>query len=179
MELTRKQYNVILETCRNIFIRKNTDYGTSWRLFRPSSITDQIYIKAQRIRNIESSGQNHVGEDIEGEFMGIVNYSIIALIQLQLLEENKNDVGTEEILSLYDEHAHLTRDLMLRKNTDYGEVWRDMRTSSFTDLILVKIARIKQIEDNMGQTLVSEGIAANYQDIINYAIFALIRLTNP
>jgi hypothetical protein len=176
MELTKSQYNEVLQVCRNIFERKNTDYGTSWRLFRPSSITDQIYIKAQRIRNIESSGTNLVGEDIEGEFMGIVNYSIIALIQLQLLDENRETGDIGEILELYDYHAHLTRDLMLMKNTDYGEAWRDMRVSSFTDLILVKIARIKQIEDNSGKTIASEGVSANYQDIINYAIFALIRM---
>lgn len=179
MNLTTRQYNEILSTCRNIFEKKNTDYGTSWRLFRPQSLTDQIFIKAQRIRNIESSGQNLVGEDIEGEFMGIVNYSIIALIQLQLLDENRDTENTTEILKLYDYHAHLTRDLMLMKNTDYGEAWREMRVSSFTDLILVKIARIRQIEDNMGKTIASEGVAANYQDIINYAIFALIRLNNP
>lgn len=176
MELTRQQYNQVLQTCRNIFERKNTDYGTSWRLFRPQSITDQIFIKAQRIRNIEASGNNAVGEDIHGEFMGIVNYSIIALIQLQLIGENRDTTDTSEILALYDEFAAHTRDLMLMKNTDYGEVWRDMRISSFTDLILVKIARIKQIEDNSGKTIASEGVDANYQDIINYAIFALIRL---
>lgn len=176
MELTRQQYNEVLQTCRNIFERKNTDYGTSWRLFRPQSITDQIFIKAQRIRNIETSGQNLVGEDIESEFMGIVNYSIIALIQLQLIDEKRDTTDTAEILDLYDYHAHLTRDLMLMKNTDYGEAWREMRVSSFTDLILVKIARIRQIEDNMGKTIASEGVSANYQDIINYAIFALIRM---
>lgn len=176
MDLTKSQYNKVLQVCRNIFEKKNTDYGTSWRLFRPSSITDQIFIKAQRIRNIESSGKNLVGEDIEGEFMGIVNYSIIALIQLQLLDENRETGDIAEILELYDYHAHLTRDLMLMKNTDYGEAWRDMRVSSFTDLILVKIARIKQIEDNSGKTIASEGVSANYQDIINYAIFALIRM---
>ena len=176
MELTKSQYNQVLQVCRNIFQKKNTDYGTSWRLFRPSSITDQIFIKAQRIRNIESSGTNLVGEDIEGEFMGIVNYSIIALIQLQLIDENRETGDISEILELYHYHAHLTRDLMLMKNTDYGEAWRDMRVSSFTDLILVKIARIKQIEDNSGKTIASEGVSANYQDIINYAIFALIRM---
>ncbi len=176
MEKTREQYNAVLQVCRNIFERKNTDYGTSWRVFRPQSITDQIFIKAQRIRNIETSGTNLVGEDIEGEFMGIVNYSIIALIQLQLLDENRETGDDKEILDLYDYHAHLTRDLMLMKNTDYGEAWRDMRVSSFTDLILVKIARIKQIEDNAGKTIASEGVSANYQDIINYAIFALIRM---
>lgn len=176
MELTRQQYNAVLEQCRNIFIKKNADYGTSWRLFRPQSITDQIYIKGQRIKNIETSGNNMVGEDIHGEFMGIVNYSIIAMIQLHLMDENRDTTDTSEILALYDENANSTRDLMLMKNTDYGEVWRDMRVSSFTDLILVKIARIKQIEDNSGKTIASEGVAANYQDIINYAIFALIRL---
>ncbi len=176
MEKTREQYNAVLQVCRNIFERKNTDYGTSWRVFRPQSITDQIFIKAQRIRNIETSGTNLVGEDIEGEFMGIVNYSIIALIQLQLIDESRETGDVKEILDLYDYHAHLTRDLMLMKNTDYGEAWRDMRVSSFTDLILVKIARIKQIEDNAGKTIASEGVSANYQDIINYAIFALIRM---
>ncbi len=177
MSQTNTQYNQILATCRNIFVRKNTDYGTSWRVFRPQSITDQIFIKAQRIRNIESSGNNIIGDEIDGEFMGIVNYSIIALVQLQLLDEVRDTTNIDEILDLYDYHAHLTRDLMLMKNTDYGEAWRDMRISSFTDLILVKIARIKQIEDNQGKTIASEGASANYQDIINYAIFALIRLT--
>jgi len=176
MEKTREQYNAILHICRNIFEKKNTDYGTSWRVFRPQSITDQISIKAQRIRNIEISGKNLVGEDIEGEFMGIINYSIIALIQLQLLDEKHDTDDIKEILELYDYHTHLTCDLMLMKNTDYGEAWRDMRVSSFTDLILVKIARIKQIEDNAGKTIASEGVSANYQDIINYAIFALIRM---
>ena len=175
MEKTREQYNAILQICRNIFEKKNTDYGTSWRVFRPQSITDQIFIKAQRIRNIETSGKNLVGEDVQGEFMGIVNYSIIALIQLQLFDENRETGDTGEILELYDYHARLTRDLMLMKNTDYGEAWRDMRVSSFTDLILVKIARIKQIEDNDGTTTVSEGLEANYRDIINYAVFALIK----
>jgi Nucleotide modification associated domain 1 len=176
MSETSQQYNAVLDTCRNIFLRKNTDYGTSWRLFRPQSITDQIFIKAQRIRNIESNGSNLVGDEIDGELMGIVNYSIIALIQLQLIEEMRETNELEEILELYDYHAHLTRDLMLMKNSDYGEAWREMRTSSFTDMILVKIARIKQIEDNAGKTIASEGRDANYQDIINYAIFALIRL---
>lgn len=177
MEKTKEQHKQVLENCRNIFIQKNTDYGTSWRLFRPHSITDQIYIKAQRIRNIESSGNNAVGDEVESEFMGIINYSIIALIQLQLLYENRHTENTDEILALYDAQAQTTRDLMLMKNTDYGEIWREMRISSFTDLILVKIARIKQIEDNAGKTLASEGVAANYQDIINYAIFALIRIS--
>jgi Nucleotide modification associated domain 1 len=176
MERTRQQYDEILASCREIFEKKNTDYGTSWRLFRPSSITDQIFIKAQRIRNIETSGKNLVGEDIGSEFRGIVNYSLIALVQLKLIHEQKETDSIAEILEMYKSESHATRDLMLMKNTDYGEVWREMRISSFTDMILVKIARIRQIEDNAGRTIASEGVESNYQDIINYAIFALIRL---
>lgn len=176
MDLTRQQYNEVLGKCREIFVKKNTDYGTSWRLFRPSSITDQIFIKAQRIRNIETSGKNLVGDDIASEFLGIVNYSLIALVQLDMIANKRESDDINEILKAYDETASATRDLMLMKNTDYGEAWRDMRISSFTDMILVKIARIKQIEDNQGKTIASEGAEANYQDIINYAIFALIRI---
>ncbi len=176
MSQTKQEYNEVLTACREVFLKKNQDYGTSWRLFRPSSLTDQIYIKAQRIRNIEESGNNAVGDDIRGEFMGIVNYSLIALIQLHYIQIQKDPTGIEEIAGVYDLWAEKTRDLMLLKNTDYSEVWRDMRISSFTDMILVKIARIKQIENNRGKTSVSEGADANYQDIINYAIFALIRL---
>lgn len=177
MENTRKQYNEVLQQCRDIFVQKNTDYGTSWRLFRPSSITDQIFIKAQRIRNIETSGKNLVGDDIQSEYMGIVNYSLIAMVQLQMMSTNSETDDIAQILAEYDQQAEHTRDLMLKKNTDYGEAWRTMRISSFTDMILVKIARIKQIEDNAGVTIASEGAEANYQDIMNYAIFALIRLT--
>ena len=173
---TPAQYDAVVEACRKIFLKKNSDYGTSWRLFRPSSLTDQIYIKAQRIRNIETSGTNTVGDDILSEFMGIVNYSVIALIQLEFLAENYDTVDLKEILKRYDRKLLDTRELMLKKNTDYIEVWRDMRVSSLTDLILVKIARIKQIEDNEGETLISEGVEGNYQDIINYAIFAQIRI---
>lgn len=173
---TPAQYAAVVDACRKIFLKKNSDYGSSWRLFRPSSLTDQIYIKAQRIRNIESSGKNAVGDDIYSEFMGIVNYSVIALIQLQLLAESRETQDLDEILRRYDGVVEETRALMMKKNTDYSEVWRDMRVSSLTDLILVKIARIKQIEDNEGETLVSEGVEGNYQDIINYAIFAQIRL---
>ena len=176
MSQTKQEYNEVLHACREVFLKKNEDYGTSWRLFRPSSLTDQIYIKAHRIRNIEESGKNAVGDDIRGEFMGIVNYSLIALIQLHYIALQKDPTNIQEIAGVYDEWAAKTRDLMLLKNTDYSEVWREMRISSFTDMILVKIARIKQIEDNAGQTKVSEGSDANYQDIINYAIFALIRL---
>ena len=176
MSNTKQEYTHVLNACREVFLKKNQDYGTSWRLFRPSSLTDQIYIKAQRIRNIEETGRNAVGDDVRGEFMGIVNYSLIALIQLHYIVLQKDPEGIEEIAKVYDEWAEKTRDLMLLKNTDYSEVWREMRISSFTDMILVKIARIKQIEDNAGKTSVSEGADANYQDIINYAIFALIRL---
>jgi hypothetical protein len=176
MNKTREQYNAHLHACREVFLRKNSDYGASWRLFRPESITDQLFIKAQRIRNIESSGINLIGDDVKGEFGGIVNYGIIALIQLLLIAEKKEEVDAEEILSLYDKVSADIRDLMLKKNTDYGEAWREMRVSSFTDMILVKIARIKQIEDNQGITIASEGVEGNYHDIVNYAIFALIRL---
>ncbi len=176
MHDTKKQYNAVVMSCKAVFLRKNEDYGTSWRLFRPSSLTDQIYIKAQRIRNIEDSGKNSVGDDIKSEFMGIVNYSLIALIQLQMIKDQLETDNIETIAAAYDFWADKTRDLMMLKNSDYSEVWRDMRISSFTDLILVKIARIKQIEDNLGKTQISEGVDANYQDIINYAIFALIRL---
>lgn len=176
MEITKGQYNEILKQCRDIFIKKNKDYGTSWRLFRPSSLTDQIFIKAQRIRNIEDSGKNLIGDDIGSEFLGIINYSLIAMIQLYMIETGTETDNLESILTEYDRMAAETRDLMLRKNSDYGEAWRSMRPSSFTDMILVKIARIKQIEDNDGITVASEGAEANYQDIMNYAIFAIIRL---
>lgn len=173
---TPGQYNAIADECRKVFVQKNTDYGSSWRLFRPRSITDQIFIKAQRIKNIETSGKNLVGDDILSEFLGIVNYSIIALIQLRLIAEGLDITDTGEILKRYDLCLAETRDLMLQKNADYSEVWREMRVSSLTDLILVKIARIKQIEDNDGATVASEGVEGNYQDIINYAIFAKIRI---
>jgi hypothetical protein len=176
MKNTSQEYDAIITICRDLFVKKMKDYGSAWRILRLPSLTDQIYIKAQRIRNIEESGKNAVGDDIRGEFMGIVNYSLIALIQLHYIALKKDPINIQEIAGVYDEWAAKTRDLMLLKNTDYSEVWRDMRISSFTDMILVKIARIKQIEDNKGKTTVSEGSDANYQDIINYAIFALIRL---
>jgi len=176
MDLTQREYQEIMADCRSIFVKKNSDYGTSWRLFRPSSLTDQLYIKAQRIRNIEENGQNAVGDDLRSEFMGLVNYGLIALVQLHYLQLGKEPQSLDDILKTYDHWSQNTYDLMRLKNTDYGEVWRSMRPSSFTDMILVKIARIKQIEDNQGQTQVSEGADANYQDIINYAIFALIML---
>jgi hypothetical protein len=153
------------------------DYGTAWRILRVSSITDQIFIKANRIRSIEEKGVQRVDEGIDGEFVGIINYCVIALIQLDLSPTEELEMKEEEVLRLFNRHVKQSKRLMEDKNHDYGEAWRDMRTSSMTDLILMKLLRIKQIEDNKGQTLVSEGIAANYYDIINYAVFALIKIT--
>ena len=177
MEQTINQYNREISKCRQLFESKNKDYGTSWRILRPTSITDQIMIKALRIRSIEETKENKVGESIEDEFIGIYNYSIIGLLQLK--HWNSPTVFSfDEIMRLYDEEMEATKQLMLKKNHDYGEAWREMRVSSFTDLILMKINRTKQIEDNKGQTIVSEGIDANYKDMMNYAIFALITLNN-
>jgi hypothetical protein len=169
------QYNAEIAKCRLLFDKKNTDYGTAWRILRPKSITDQILIKALRIRSIEDKGNSKVDEGIEDEFTGIYNYCIIGLIQLNNLEEEKEFSATE-IMALFDKEVEITRELMLKKNHDYGEAWREMRVSSFTDLILMKLNRTRQIEDNKGLTLVSEGIDANYRDMMNYAIFALITL---
>lgn len=176
MSSTSVQYDAIVTRCQDIFQQKNNDYGPSWRLFRPSSLTDQILIKAQRIRNIESSGKNHVGDSIIGEFLGIVNYSLMALIQIRFPDTDEDQSNAKLLNQYYTATINETKTLMMLKNSDYGEVWREMRISSLTDMILVKLARIKQIEDNMGVTQASEGADANYQDIINYAIFALIRL---
>ncbi len=176
MEQTLKQYDAAFLKCREIFFKKTTDYGTAWRILRPKSLTDQIFIKAQRIRTIEETGENKVGEDVGDEFVGIVNYCIMALVQLELPESEGMELGAERATEVYDQKATLARDLMIKKNTDYGEAWRDMRVSSLTDLILMKILRIRQIEDNKGKTLISEGIDANYLDMMNYALFALIRL---
>jgi len=161
-----------------LFDNKNTDYGAAWRILRPKSITDQILIKALRIRSIEDKGTSLVDEGIEGEFIGIYNYCIIGLIQLKHWQ-NTTEFTAVEIMALFDKEVEATRELMLKKNHDYGEAWREMRVSSFTDLILMKLNRTKQIEDNSGITLVSEGIDANYRDMMNYAIFALITLHNP
>lgn len=173
---TDKQFDSALKKCKDIFSKKTKDYGTAWRILRTSSLTDQIFIKAQRIRTLQETGKSLVEEGIEPEFIGIVNYCIMALIQLHegISEEGEMDAG--EAISLYDKHASETKALMIKKNHDYGEAWRNMRVSSFTDLILMKLLRIKQIEDNKGKTLISEGIDANYADIINYAIFALIKI---
>lgn len=176
MELTLKQYDEALGKCRDIFLKKTTDYGTAWRILRPKSLTDQIFIKAQRIRTIEETGENKVGEDIGNEYIGIVNYCVMAQLQLELSADSDLEMNVDRTSELYEAKVQETRDLMIKKNSDYGEAWRDMRISSLTDLILMKILRIRQIEDNQGKTIISEGIDANYQDMMNYALFALIRL---
>lgn len=171
---TEQQFANIKEMCRDIFVKKLSDYGTSWRIMRPKSITDQIYIKANRIRTIEQSSDVMIDEGVESEFIGIVNYGIIGLIQLSL--GVGEELSIEKTKELYDKFLKQTTDLMLAKNHDYGEAWRLMRVSSYTDIILQKIMRTKQIEDNCGKTIISEGIDANYMDMINYSIFALIKL---
>lgn len=173
---TLEQYDEVINNCRKVFINKTRDYGTSWRILRQQSITDQIYIKAQRIRTIEEKGLSKINEGREDEFVGIINYCIIALIQLNLKEPDKIDLNEEEVETLFNKEAETTRNLMLDKNHDYGEAWRSMRVSSFTDLILMRLMRIKQIEDNSGKTIASEGVESNFRDMINYAIFALIKI---
>jgi hypothetical protein len=173
---TISQYDAQLSKCREIYLKKTKDYGTAWRILRPSSLTDQLYIKAKRIRSIEEKGEQKVDEGIENEFIGLVNYSIMALIQLEMPTDAEIELSETEAAEHYDKYAAKTRDLMIAKNHDYGEAWREMRISSLTDLILMKLLRIKQIEDNKGKTLISEGLDAGYQDIINYSLFALIRL---
>ncbi len=173
---TKKEYDAVVACCRRVFIDKMKDYGPSWRMMRPSTMTDQLFIKAKRIRQLQVSGQTKVGEGIVPEFMAIVNYGIMGIIQLERGYADKVDLSAEEALALYDRHIAATRDLMLNKNTDYDEAWRDMRVSSFDDIILTKLQRVKEIEDHGGTTLVSEGIASNYQDMVNYAVFALIKL---
>lgn len=178
MNQTNREYTNVINVCRDIFLKKTKDYGTAWRILRPSSLTDQIFIKAQRIRTIQETGENKVGEDIEGEFIAIVNYCIMAIIQLRETELKEMELGEDQATDLYDKYSKEAFDLMSKKNHDYGEAWRDMRVSSLTDLILMKILRVKQIEDNQGATLISEGIDANYFDMLNYAVFSLIHLTN-
>lgn len=175
MDITTKQYEKIMEICRDIFLKKMKDYGTAWRILRIQSVTDQIYIKARRIRTIQETGLSKVDDDIRGEFIGIVNYAIIGLIQLELMP-SEEELDERETIGLYNKWFNQAKELMLLKNHDYGEAWRFMRISSYTDLILMKIKRIKQIENNEGQTLISEGIDANYLDIINYGVFALIKI---
>jgi hypothetical protein len=178
MSQTASEYANVITICREIFSKKTKDYGTAWRILRPSSLTDQIFIKAQRIRTIQETGQNKVGENIEDEFVAIVNYCIMAIIQLRETDLKDLELSADSAVSLYDKYANEAFDLMSKKNHDYGEAWRDMRVSSLTDLILMKILRVKQIEDNDGKTIISEGIDANYFDMLNYAVFALIHLNN-
>lgn len=173
---TIEQFECLIQECRNLFEIKLKDYGASWRIMRPESITDQIYIKAKRIRSLETKGVSKIDEGIRPEFVAIVNYGVIGQIQLHLGASDSIDVSNEEALALYDKYITETKELMYAKNHDYDEAWRNMRISSYTDLILMKIYRTKQIESNEGQTLVSEGIDANYMDMINYALFGLIKL---
>lgn len=176
MQDTSKQYDDVIKTCRDLFVNKMKDYGSAWRILRLPSLTDQIFIKAQRIRGLQENEVRKVNEGEVSEFIGIINYSVMALIQLDKGVVEQPDLSVEEATKLYDEKVEVTKNLMMDKNHDYGEAWRDMRVSSLTDLILQKLLRVKQIEDNQGKTLVSEGIDANYQDMINYAVFALIHL---
>lgn len=174
---TVSQFDEQISHCRALFQKKTHDYGTAWRILRPKSLTDQLFIKAQRIQTIEEAQQRLVDEDEKSEFIGLVNYAIIGLIQLSLKEDKRMELPEEEVLTLYDKQVAEIKHLLMAKNHDYGEAWRDMRISSFTDLILMKLLRIKQIEDNQGVTLASEGIDAGYRDIVNYATFALIKLS--
>jgi len=176
MQDTSKQYDDIIKKSRTLFINKMKDYGSAWRILRLPSLTDQIFIKAQRIRSLQQNSIRKVDEGEASEFIGIINYCIMALIQLDKGVVEQPDLSVEEATKLYDEKVSLTKQLMMDKNHDYGEAWREMRVSSLTDLILQKLLRVKQIEDNLGKTIVSEGIDANYQDMINYAVFALILL---
>lgn len=176
MEQTSQQFREVVAECRTLFLKKTADYGTAWRILRPASITDQLYIKALRIRSIEEKGQQRVPDTIESEYIGLLNYSVLALIQLDLQPDAPLELSVAEVSRLYDQEIEENLRLLDAKNHDYSEAWRLMRVSSMTDLILQKLLRIKQIEDNAGQTLVSEGLEANYRDIINYAAFALIRI---
>ena len=176
MEKTIGQYNEQLDKCKSLFRKKTKDYGTAWRILRTSSLTDQLLIKANRIRTIEEQGEQKVNDPIDGEYIGLVNYSLMALIQMDLPENAPIELDPSKAVELFEEKAGICKRLMEAKNHDYGEVWRDMRRSSLTDLILQKLYRIKQIEDNEGTTIVSEGLDANYSDIVNYALFALIKI---
>jgi len=176
MSNTNHQYDQIIETCKDIFIKKATDYGTAWRVLRTISIVDQIYIKAQRIRTIQEKGDQKIGDDIPAEFVGIINYSVIGLIQLELTDNDPEEVEVARVEALYDRYFSEAKTLMQSKNHDYGEAWRNMTQESFVDLILMKLQRMRQIVSNKGKTLISEGLDANYYDMINYAVFALILL---
>ncbi|MFK7900039.1 MAG: DUF1599 domain-containing protein [Cyclobacteriaceae bacterium] len=174
---TVKQFEKVVSACRSLFHSKTKDYGTAWRILRLPSITDQLFIKAQRIRSIQEKGTQKINEDISDEFIAIVNYCVIALMQLKLTANDSSELPVDEVMETYDHVIGQTKELLGNKNHDYDEAWRDLRISSMTDIILMKLLRVKQIEDNAGKTLVSEGIDANYQDMINYAIFCLIKLS--
>lgn len=176
IEKTSEEYRQVINVCKDLFIKKTKDYGASWRIMRLPSITDQIFIKAQRIRSIQEKGKQKVEDPVQDDFIGIINYCIMALIQTQLNGTKEIEIPYEQMESLYDQAVKETFALLENKNHDYGEAWRDMRVSSITDIILMKLYRVKQIEDNAGKTLVSEGLKANYQDMINYAVFAMIKL---
>jgi hypothetical protein len=177
MTRTNEQYDTVIKQCEDIFFKKTKDYGTSWRVLRPISIVDQIYIKAQRIRTIQEKGEQkvgNIGDDIRSEFIGIINYSIIGLIQMQLTDDDPEELGVAEVEKMYHGYFLAAKDLMQSKNHDYGEAWRNMTQESFVDLVLMKLQRMRQILSNKGKTLISEGLDANYYDMINYAVFALI-----
>lgn len=176
MAKTEDQFDKAIQVCRDVYSKKLKDYGAAWRIMRPCSITDQIFIKANRIRTLETKGDHRVDEGIQPELIGIVNYAIMGMIQLSKGFADGDDISVDEALRLYDEYMQKTRTLMLAKNHDYDEAWRSMRTTSYTDLILMKIYRTKQIESNNGKTIISEGIEANYMDMVNYAIFGLIKI---
>ncbi|WKN41731.1 DUF1599 domain-containing protein [Tunicatimonas pelagia] len=175
-EQTYREYSQVIDRCKAIFIKKTRDYGTAWRILRLPSLTDQIFIKAQRIRSIQEKGTQQVQDPVADEFIGIINYCIMALIQLELPQDTSLNISVAELEPLYDRMSKETLDLLKSKNHDYDEAWRDMRVSSMTDIILMKLLRTKQIEDNDGKTLISEGVKANYQDMINYSVFSLIKL---
>ena len=177
MSTTSAQFDSSIKKCKDIFVKKMHDYGSAWRILRTQSITDQLFIKAQRIRSIEQKGMQKINEDVQSEYIGLVNYAIIGLIQLTLSEKDELELPSAKAEKLYDQFAKQAKELMENKNHDYSEAWRDMRISSLTDLILMKLLRIRQIEDNLGKTIISEGIDAGYQDIVNYSLFALIQLT--
>lgn len=178
MQKTSEQYDAVIKICRDLFSKKMKDYGSAWRILRLPSLTDQIFIKAQRIRGLQQNEVSKIDEDEQSEFIGIINYAIMALIQIDKGVVDQPDMTNDEALEFYNKHVTITKTLMENKNHDYGEAWRDMRVSSLTDLILQKLLRVKSIENNKGKTLVSEGIDANYQDMVNYAVFAMIHLTS-
>ena len=173
---TIDEYKEVIRACKEVFVKKTKDYGTAWRILRLPSITDQIFIKAQRIRSIQEKGLQKVDDDIKSEFIGIVNYCIIAMIQIELSDNQEENIPTDQLIRLFDESVNDTIKLLQDKNHDYDEAWKEMRVSSITDIILMKIFRVKQIEDNQGKTLISEGVKANYQDMMNYSVFCLIKL---